>query len=307
MSSDYLLFEKDKEKRIAWITFNRPEKANMMKLEDMQQFPSLLRQIEEDDDVKVVIFRGAGEHFGTGADVKALGPDTAGFTPDPKAARPTIRKRLLSYRRTHHDAIDGWGMNGLYHFVKPSIAQVQGYCYGGHFQIASACDMVVASEEALFTHPAFRYIAEAHQMLPWIDMMGIKRATEMMLTGRAFTAQEMEQYGLVNRVVSRDKLEGEVNELASVVALQALDSLVVSKHFLETIKALKNWFLTSNLIASLTYCAGSYMKIEPGDLSILKEVTQKGPDGAIRAVQDRYDAQYPPKYRLTYKGRAAKE
>ena len=60
MQGNYLLFEKDKEKRIAWLTFNRPERQNMATMEDMEEITRLLREIEEDDDVKVLIIKGAG-------------------------------------------------------------------------------------------------------------------------------------------------------------------------------------------------------------------------------------------------------
>ena len=95
MQGNYLLFEKDKEKRIAWLTFNRPERQNMATMEDMEEIMRLLREIEEDDDVKVLIIKGAGECFGSGADVMLLGPATAGFSLDPKAPYPPVRKRLI--------------------------------------------------------------------------------------------------------------------------------------------------------------------------------------------------------------------
>ena len=303
MGKEYFLYEKDVQKRIAWITFNRPEKHNVVLMEDAPYFVPLLREIEQDDDVKVLVLRAAGQHFGVGADIMALGPDTVGFSRDPHAPLPTVRKRLLMERRMAHDAVNPASLSTIFHFCKPCIAQVHGYCYGWHFQLAAGVDIVIASEEALFTHPAFRYIIEAWPMKVLMDTMGVKRAAELLFTGRAFTAWEMDRCGFVNKVVPRDKLEEEVLELASVIALQPLDVLVVGKHYLETLRAMRNDLNGPNLVGCMAHMLSTYMKTDPGDYSVLRETTKVGARGAIRERESRY----PPKYRLGYSGRAAKE
>lgn len=304
MGEEYFLYEKDAEKRIAWITFNRPEKHNTVMREDGDSWIPLLREIEQDDDVKVLILKGAGDHFGAGADIMRLGPDTVGFSRDPKAPHPTVRKRLIGERRMGHDAASPTGsLSSIFHFCKPCIAQVHGYCYGWHFQVAAGVDIVIASEEALFTHPAFRYILEAWPMTVLMDTMGVKTAAEMLFTGRAFTAQEMERCGFVNKVVPRDRLEEEVTELASVIALQPLDFLVVAKHYLETLREVRGDLSGPNLVGCMAHLLSTYMKLEPGDYSVLRETTKYGASGAIQSREKRY----PPKYRLSYEGRAAQE
>ena len=302
MGKEYYLYEKDAEKRIAWLTFNRPEKHNTLMGDDMAFFEPLLREIEQDDDVKVLILKGAGPHFGAGADIMELGPGTVGFSRDPKAPQPTVRQRLLGERRMGHKAVSP-ALTTIFHFCKPCIAQVHGYCYGWHFQVATGADMVIASEETLFSHPAFRYIMEAWPVTVWMDILGVKRTAEMVFTGRAFTAEEMERCGFVNKVVPRDKLEQEVDELASIIALQPLDVLMVSKHYLETLRAVRNDLEAPNLVGCMAHLLSTYMKLEPGDYSVLRETSKHGASGAIQKREERY----PPKYRLSYKGRAAQE
>ena len=303
MSSEYCLFEKDKEKRIAWITFNRPEKLNMMRQTEGNEFAQLLRQIEEDNDVKVLILRGAGKAFGTGADMGHLGPDTMGFSRDPKASRPNVARRLLAELSISHDAKDDWGIRANSHFCKPCIAQVHGYCYGWHFEAMAQSDIAIASEEALFTHPALRYIAEPSLAVHCLDNIGYKKTAELIFTGRAFTAQEMEHMGMVNSVVPREKLEDEVMEYASVIAKQALDTLMLQKYHLEIMKCMRHDSLTGNLIAALTHVLGSYMKTEPSDFIVMKETAKHGAKAAAAKAQQ----MYPPRWRLNYEGRAAKE
>lgn len=300
---DYLLYEKDKEKRIAWVTFNRPEKLNMMRSTDGAEFAQLLRKIEDDDDIKVLILKGAGECFGTGADMGHLGPDTMGFSRDPKAPRPSLGRRLLAELAISHDAKDYWGIRANSHFCKPCISMVHGYCYGWHFEAMAQSDIAIASEEALFTHPALRYIAEPSLAVHCLDNIGYKRTAELIFTGRAFTAKEMFSMGMVNSVVPRDKLEAETLEYASVIAKQALDTLMMQKYHLEIMKCMRHDSLTGNLIAALAHVAGSYMKTEPGDFVVMKEVAKEGAKAAAAKAQQMYS----PRWRLDYKGRAAKE
>jgi enoyl-CoA hydratase len=304
--SEYLLYEKDANRRVAWITFNRPEKLNTIGAEeagDFARLPTLLRKIEADDEVKVLILRGAGEHFGVGADVMLLGPATVSFSRDPNAPRPTVRQRLLGERRMGHEPIAQLGLCLMFHFGKPCIAQVQGYCYGWHWQIAMGADICIASDDALFTHPAFRYIMEAWPMGVWMNTLGYQRCAELVFTGGPFTAQELKLAGMVNRVVPRDQLEAEVNEMADVIALMPLDVIVVAKHYLETLRAVRNDLVGPNMIGCMAHELSTFMKTEPGDFSVLRETTKSGAKGAIYARE----ARYPPKYRLGLKGRAAKE
>ena len=302
MGQEYFEFEKDPKRRVGWLTFNRPEKLNNMTFEDAAFLGPLLRKIERDDDVKVLIVKGAGDCFGSGGDVMMLGPETVGFSRDPKDPKPSLRTRIPGERRM---MVEG-GEQGLFipfaNFCKPCIAQVHGYCYGWHFMFCSYIDIVVSSEEALFTHPAFRYICESWPAPRWMEEMGYKRVAEMMFTGRAFTAEEMEKCGFVNKVVPNDKLEETVLEIASIIAIKPLELLMGDKYYLEILRDM-NISSSASRIAGYAHLMSTYMKMEEGDFSILKETTRRGPSDAI----DERERRYPPKYRLSYKGRAAKE
>ena len=304
MSQDYFLYEKDSAKRIGFITFNKPEKLNMITMaDDAVYFKDLLWEIEQDDDVKVLVLRGAGECLGVGADVSDLGPETVGFSRDPKEPPPPLRRRLAYERRMGHDGIDKCGMVSVFSFGKPVITQAKSYCYGWHFQQATEGDIIIASEDALFTHPAFRYIAETFPTMAWMNTMGYQKTAEMVFTGRPFTAEEMYQAGLVNRVVPKEKLEDEVMEYALAIAKLPLDIIVVQKHYLQTLRALRHDMMGGDLMACFGHVISTYMKPEPGDYLVIKEVARKGATEAIQAREDRY----PPRWRLSHKGRAAKE
>ena len=108
---------------------------------------------------------------------------------------------------------------------------------------------------------------------------------------------------MVNSVVPREKLEEEVMEYASVIAKQALDTLMMQKYHLEIMKCMRHDSLTGNLIAALAHVAGSYMKTEPSDFVVMKETARSGAKAAAAKAQQMYS----PRWRLSYEGRAAKE
>ena len=105
------------------------------------------------------------------------------------------------------------GCRTLQDFKKISILEVKGYCYGWHFYQAADADLVISSDDALFGHPAFRYVGYAPRMWQWAMMMGLRKFQEMVFTGRPFTADEMYDCNFVNSVVPREQLEAEVEQV----------------------------------------------------------------------------------------------
>ena len=160
-----LLYEKDDSTKIATITFNRPDHLNAPTIAMRLRYAHLLDCANVDDDVKVLVVRGEGDDFGTGADL----PELEGLMAEsPEAA---VREELglgdevtypppRSYRAKA--TLGQWyadprsGCRTLQDFKKISIVEAKGYCYGWHFYQAADADIVVASDDALFGHPAFR-------------------------------------------------------------------------------------------------------------------------------------------------------
>src|SRR4051812_42977038 len=135
-----VLYEKDVDKSVAYITFNVPEKMNAIPVAAYERVGDLVREAEMDDDVKVIVFRRKGESFGTGADAAELGY-YIGYGKNKKgekAGRPSQRQRILPDRNLLSEGLAGKVNNCL----KATICQVQGYCYGGHLKIALGCDII---------------------------------------------------------------------------------------------------------------------------------------------------------------------
>jgi enoyl-CoA hydratase len=279
----YCLYEVDKEKRIARLTFNRPEKLHAIRPpDDPEEVIERIIEAERDDNVAVVIIKGSGRAFGGGYDMDAVREDR-GFH---EAKRPPQRRRWKG--------VDvWWGRRAILQKIltcdKVTIAQVHGYCYGGHLEIMCACDLAIASEDALFTHPGYTYMGIEGPIPLYILMMGWRRVKEMMLIGKPLTAQEAKEFGIINRVVARDRLEGEVNQVAEIIASRPLDGIVMGKK--EFGLAMDMMGVSAGYdLAAITHTLTSNMKFEPGEFNLMKELRDKGRKGMYAARDTYYKA-----------------
>ncbi len=183
---------------IAKITFNRPAKLNAMTNIGWSEIAQTVSEASLDKDIGVVVFIGTGNHFGVGGDMN-WEADGGLEGPGGLALAGVVD-------------FDGAIMNCL----KPVIAAVRGYCIGGHNHLAYHCDFTVASDNAIFGQNGPRVASPAHGHLVASSayVVGLKKAKEMWMLCRQYTAQQASDMGLVNAVVPDDKLEDEVDKWA---------------------------------------------------------------------------------------------
>ena len=124
------------EDGIAWVSLNRPEKRNAINPAIVFEMNEVLDNLEMDDSCRVVVITGSGDAFSAGQDLKE-------YFREPDAGPPALRERL-------HKANAQWQWRRLMHFPKPTIAMVNGWCFGGAFQFLLACDLAIADEKAVF-------------------------------------------------------------------------------------------------------------------------------------------------------------
>ena len=192
----------EKEDMTAYVTLNRPQALNAYNIQMRDDLYEVLSAIRDDDEVRVVILRGAGEKaFCAGADLSEF--LTA---PSPVAARQIRFDR------------DVWGL--FLGIPQPLIAAVHGYVLGSGIEIALCCDIRIASEDAQFGLPEVGLgiipAAGGTQTLP--RAVGRGKALEMLLTSRWIDAKEAYRIQLVNRVVPREKLIESAKEMAEKIA-----------------------------------------------------------------------------------------
>jgi len=283
---DIFLYEVDKEKKIATLTFNKPDKLNAFSIDEMGTLVKLLQEPAQDDNVKVLILKGAGRAFGVGDDMSTF-LNEVGLTSKegkPVYARPSQRARL----QVDNSAFGPMGfLQALTYFCKATIAQVHGYCYGGNLGIALACDITIAADDTIFGHPGYRYMGPSAEgfHVPFILNIGLKRMMELMLTGRPFNAEEAERIGFINKAVPLSKLEEEVQRYAQAIALLSLDGIVIGK-FVTRLALDRLGY--GGVGATIAHTLGTNVKWDPGDFNMLKEIRDKGMRGAIKEREARY-------------------
>lgn len=283
----YCQYEVDQEKRVATVVFNRPEKLNAVTSGDAREMIDLLTDIEQDDRVAAVVFKGAGRAFGSGFDIDHVRTQR-GFSDTSR--RPSLRQRMQPAK------INWWGSGGsllqrIFTCDKVTIAQVHGYCYGLHFEIMTVCDLAIASEDATFTHPGWRYLGIEGHLPVYILMMGWRRVKEMMLLGKIFDAAEAKEFGMLTRVVPREKLEEETCKVAERAAQNPLDGIVAGKASFALAMDIMGASAGRNA-ARIAHAFMSNLRFEPGEFNLMRELGKKGRQGMYTA-RDNYFRESP--------------
>jgi enoyl-CoA hydratase len=253
MAYDTLLLEQ--HEAVLKITVNRPEVLNAQSRIMREEFDQALAEAAEDNAIKVVVVAGAGQHFSAGHDIGS--PQER----EDRQRRPYIPGLPGEYKR-------GWDLsvaNTLRwrDFPKPTIAQVQGYCIMGGLILATACDLIVASDDARFCDRTVRWGGAHVQYASLAWEIGFRKAKEYLFTGDWITADEALRMGLVNRVVPRSKLEEETMALARRIALQDPFALRLAKFSLNQMQD-EMGFRTAITSAFQTYALSVAYRREQG-------------------------------------------
>jgi enoyl-CoA hydratase len=207
---DTVLYEVDGA--VATITMNRPEMANAQNTALIDDIDAAFDQADADDAVRVVVLAGAGKHFSSGHDLKALVGQAE--VDEWRRMRETPEGKFRHEKVMYFDRCVK-----IYEFRKPTIAAVQGSCIAAGLMLAAMCDLIVAADDAVFQNPVLRMTGAGVELLvePW--ELGMRKAKEFLLTGDKIDAQEAWRLGLVNRVVPRDTLLEAAGEMAAKIAL----------------------------------------------------------------------------------------
>ena len=182
------------EEGIGWVIFNRPEKRNAMSPTLNREMRDVLEALELDDAVKVLVLTGAGESWTAGMDLKEYFRE---IDQAPEIVQEKIRRDASTWQ---------WKLLRMY--AKPTIAMVNGWCFGGGFSPLVACDLAIASETAVFGLSEINWgIPPGNLVSKAIaDTVGHRKALEYIMTGETFTGQQAAEMGLVNRAVPLEKL-----------------------------------------------------------------------------------------------------
>ena len=184
----------EKQDGITWLIMNRPDKRNAMSPLLHREMCEALEDLELDDTAKIVVLTGAGEAFSAGQDIKLY---FRGGDADPKLRRKASR------------ASNQWRWHRLSTFPMPTIAMVNGFCFGGGFTQVCACDLAVAADEAVFGLSEVNWGILPGGIVSWnvAQTLNMRDGMYYALTGDTFDGKKAKEIGFVNMSVPKAKLK----------------------------------------------------------------------------------------------------
>ncbi len=213
-----------REDGVTFVVLNRPEKRNAMSPELHREMCEALDELETEDETKVVVLTGAGEAFSAGQDIKLY------FRSTEEDARGRARAR----RDSHH-----WRWEKLSKYAKPTIAMVNGFCFGGAFTPLCACDFAIAADDATFGLSEVNWAILPGGIVSWnvAQVMSFRDAMYYACTGETFDGKQAAAMKLVNFSVPRAELRDATVKFARMLMKKNPAALRYTK---ECIRAVRN-------------------------------------------------------------------
>lgn len=234
------------------VTLNRPRQLNAIPFGQHVQMDALWRWYDAEPSLRCAVLTGAGRAFCAGADLREFHDKKARGQGFPQPGQQGPEQRAAS------------GFGGMSNRVgkKPVIVAANGLCLGGGMEMAVNADLVVAADEAQFGLPEVTVgvVAIAGALPRLIRSVGRQRATEMALTGKMYSAEQMLAWGIVTKVVPRERLLDEAVSLAETIAGNSPDAVIVTREGLQL-----GWEAMSPREGTDKVIKGSYRRLEGGE------------------------------------------
>ncbi|PSJ42027.1 p-hydroxycinnamoyl CoA hydratase/lyase [Allosphingosinicella deserti] len=209
--------------RIAWVRFNRPEKRNAMSPKLNRRMLEVLDELEYRDDVGVLVLTGEGQAWTAGMDLKEY-------------FRETEAEGLRGIRRSQRESYGWW--RRLRWYQKPTIAMVNGWCFGGGYGPLYACDLAFAAEEAKFGLSEINWgiLPGGGATKVVVDLISLRDAMYHAMTGEMIDGAKAAEWHLVNEAVPAERLKARVTEVANVLLEKNPVALKATKDAVRRVK-----------------------------------------------------------------------
>ena len=278
---EYVKYVVDPVSKIATVTLSNPGKRNAAPFWGEEQLVNAIDDWEKNDDVKVVILKGEGDHFCGGHDLEGY---FDGF-----GTRSKTNERGLPNRHQlviQRDLRQVW--RRLFFSLKPTIAQISGHCIELGNQFQACCDISIAAEDAHIGNLGqVGGISGITLIRLYAHLIGYKRTREMMVTGRTWSGREASLIGLVNRAVPKEKVAEEALNEARRIALLPIDGIVSGKAYSHLVwEAMGMGQAFTELYIGHTL--GLKLRFEEGDFAFFKEVRRNGASAAVAKRRELY-------------------
>src|SRR5689334_22946615 len=290
---DRVLFEVDPEKRIATITLNNPRQRNSYDATMRDAVARCLDRVADDDDLTVVLLRGADGVFSTGADMNnAYGwygerSGEAGAGKGGAKGRPSQRRRLTVDRKSF----------GFYHnlmgFPKVTVGEISGYALGGGFEIALMTDISVVGRDTKIGMPATRFLGPALGSLHmFFHRLGPVLARRLLLTGDIITAGDVEHLGVFTDTCDREKVAGRARYWAEKAAKMPADGVVIAKEAFRLVEQTQA-YQGEEVASYLFHAYGTNLQFSEGEFNFVKTRAAHGTKEAFRLREEHFHVPEP--------------
>ena len=296
-SDDRVLFEIDPEKRIATITLNNPKQRNSYDASMREAVARCLDRVADDDDLTVVLLRGADGVFSTGADMNNAygwyGERSSEQSADSETrsakSRPSQRRRLTVDRKSF----------GFYHnlmgFPKVTVGEISGYALGGGFEIALMTDISVIARDTKIGMPATRFLGPALGSLHmFFHRLGPVLARRLLLTGDIIDAAAVENLGIFTETCDPGQVAARARYWAEKAAKMPADGVVIAKEAFRLVEQ-SQAYQGEEVASYLFHAYGTNLQFAPGEFNFVKTRAQHGTKEAFRLRDEHFNVPEPPK------------
>jgi enoyl-CoA hydratase len=282
MTDDRVLFDVDRDKRIATITFNNASQRNSYDAAMRETVGRYLDQVAEDDDLTVVLLRGAEGVFSTGADMNnAYGWYGDKDAPEAKR-RPSQRRRLTVDRKSF----------GFYHnlmgYPKVTVGEISGYALGGGFEMALMTDISVIGRNTRIGMPATRFLGPALGSLHmFFHRLGPVLARRLLLTGDIIEAGAVEHLGVFTETCDAGSVTARARYWAEKAAKMPADGVVIAKEAFRLVEQ-SQAYQGEEVASYLFHAYGTNLQFAPGEFNFVKTRAQHGTKEAFRLRDEHF-------------------
>ncbi len=280
MTDPRILLDKDHEQHIARLTLNNPERKNCYDPQMRRAMREAMDDVANDDDIKVLLLRGAGSVFCTGADMRNA---YSWYETKGDDRRPSQRRRLTVDRESfsfYHDYIG---------YPKATIAQIEGYALGGGFELALASDISVAGQDAKVGMPAAKFLGPVIGNIHlFFHRLGPVLAKRLLLTGEMIEVGDLVPPDVFTEVVAPGDVAKRSEEFAAQVAKMPADGIAIAKEAYRLVEQ-SQAYQGEETASVLFHAFSTNIRFEKDEFNFVKERGKSSTTEAFKSRDAHFD------------------
>jgi enoyl-CoA hydratase/carnithine racemase len=277
---DGVLLEKDAGTHIARITLNNPERRNAFNPEMRLLIAQYLEEVAQDDDINVLLLRGTGGTFSTGADLAHV---YNWYAKEGDTRRPSQRRRMTVDRknmRWYHTFVG---------FPKATVVQAEAYALGAGFELSLMADVTVIGRGCKVGMPGAKILGPILGNIPlFFHRLGPALAKRMLLTGEIETAEQWESMGIFGKTVDDDQVADEAEAMAAKIARMPADGIHLAKEAYR-LTEMSNGLANEEVFAYMFHTIGTNLRFETSEFNFVKERATRGTSDALKSRDRHYE------------------